>query len=211
MLTVTVNLNAAGAMHGIAAVMQCMEHPTEINRNMAGAVETMVRDHLLGLNSRSPHTSFYARAARSTEVSADDSGAMVRVTHRGIALRYYGGHVVPITPGVKNLALPTEHVPVLGGEERARPMEMGILAYIPKRDGGPTTGYFVEGEGITGKRSHKERIVPKKGGHLLFVLRSWTDHDEDQSVLPAILEMQQAATAAAAAVIEVRSAHQGPA
>ena len=209
MLSITVNLNAAGALHGIAAVALCMQHPKVLHENMAGAVEAQVQDHLMGLNSRSPHTSFYARAARSTEVEADDAGAMLRVTHRGIALRLFGGHVVPVTPGIKNLALPTEHVPVIGGEERAHPREMGILAFIPKRGDDATTGFFVEGEEITGKRSGKKRIVPKPGGNLLYVLRRYTDHDPDASVLPTLVAMQQTAADAAAAVIGTYAAQEG--
>ena len=95
---------------------------------------------------------------------------------------------------------------VIGGERRQKPSEAGILAFIPKR-GGPnvTTGYLVEGEEKTitrGKGKGGKRIVPKPGGKMMFVLRGWTDHKADESVLPTIVDMQTAAEQAAEAVIE---------
>jgi hypothetical protein len=206
MIGLEIDIDAIAAQRGISDLIGLLDDRTELHQEMAQGVEALVTAHLLALNSRSPNTSFYGRAARSTAVEADGEGATVSVTHRGIALRYFGGRVVPVTPGITNLALPTEHVPVIGGERRQKPSEAGILAFIPNR-GGPsvTTGYLVEGEEKTitrGKRKGGKRIVPKPGGNMMFVLRGWTDHAADESVLPTIVEMQAAAARAAEAVIE---------
>ena len=201
MLRVDVNIQAD--LPGVDAILRSLESRTELNQAMAEGVDLKVRTHLLDLNSRSPHTNFYARAAASTQVKADDAASTVTITHMGLALRYYGGHVVPVKPGITNLALPTANVPVLGGEERARPDEMGILAFIPNRgtmDEG-TTGVFVAGKMITnvqGKNKGRQRVVPvSPDSGILFVLRKWTDHNADESVLPSIMDMQAAASDAA--------------
>jgi hypothetical protein len=58
------------------------------------------------------------------------------------------------------------------------------------------SGYLVEGEEVTikrGKRKGQTRTAPKPGGKLLYTLRAWTDHQADESVLPSIIELQQAA------------------
>lgn len=213
MIQLQVNIEAEAVQRGIADVMACLQDRTELHENMAQAVESEVTAHLLVLNSRSPHSSFYGRAARSTQVEADENGALVSVTHIGLPLRYYGGHVVPVTPGVKNLSLPTDNVP-MQGERRQGPREAGILAFIPARSGNAgTTGYFVEGveQLITnGKNKGKQRIVRKEGGKMMFVLRKWTDHTADESVLPTIAKMQEAAREAGLAVLEARG-NGGPA
>jgi hypothetical protein len=200
MLKIQVKLEDEGARASLAMLTDVLEHRISLHENMAGAVEASVRDHLRGLNPRSPNTSFYARAARSTAVTADGYGAQVSITHRGMALRYHGGRV---RMKDKHLALPTANVPLVGGEERARPREMGVLAFLNRKasaDAG-TRGYLVEGVETTGKRSGKKRIVPKPGGKLLYVLRKWTDHEADPGVLPAVPELHRAARDAATAFL----------
>lgn len=193
---ITVDFQADGVLSTLAGYQAAFRNKAQLHREMAQGVEAKVSDHLLALNSRSPNTSFYGRAARSTEVTADDRQGLVSITHRGLALRYYGGRVLPVN--VKNLAIPSDEVPLAGNEGRKGPREMGVLAYIPKRglDVSATTGYLVEGEEVTikrGKRKGQTRIAPKPGGELLYTLRAWTDHDADESVLPSLVAMQQAA------------------
>lgn len=197
MLEVKVNFDDAGAQAVLAKVQALPAARQELHAAMAVAVEEQVRGHLLNLNSRSPNTGYYGKAARSVESSATAGSGTVTIPHRGMALRFYGGRVNPVT--LRNLALPTANVPVRGGE-RMRPGEMKDLAFIPKR-GGPdvTTGYLVEGEPkviLRGKRKGQTRIKPKKGGKLMFVLRGWTDHPADTGVIPGTPELATAAQAA---------------
>lgn len=202
---ITVDFQADAMLSGIASYQAAFRDKAQLHREMAQGVEAAVSDHLLGLNSRSPNTSFYGRAARSTQVTADDGQGLVSITHRGLALRYYGGRVLPVN--VKNLAIPSEDVPLAGNEGRKGPREMGVLAYIPARglDVSATTGYLVEGEEVTikrGKNKGGKRIAPKAGGKLLYTLRAWTDHNADESVLPATAVLLDSARNAAVDYIE---------
>jgi hypothetical protein len=202
---VTVDFQADEVVRGLASYQACMKDKTPLHLAMAQGVETSVRDHLRGLNSRSPDSGFYGKAAYNTQVTAEENQGLVRVDHVGLALRFYGGRVLP--KSVKNLAIPTDDVPRIGSEGRKPPRDMGVLAYLPKRgmDVSATTGYLVEGEEVPitrGKNKGGKRIVPKKGGKLLYTLRAWTDHNADESVLPSLIKLQQAAKDAGEFYIE---------
>jgi hypothetical protein len=196
MLTLEINLNDAGAKSGIAAILAALEQPEKLHKAMAAQVEDGVRTHLQQLNARSPNTNFYAQAAASVEHTSAAAGAVVRVPHRGMALRFHGGTV---TAGAsissftgqttKSLAVPTDDVPVRDGR-RLAPREAGILAFIPNRGGDiHTSGFLVEGvekEITRGKNKGQKRAVPKEGGALLYILRRLTLHDDDPTVLPGL-------------------------
>lgn len=212
MLEVKVNLDDAGAKAVLAQINGIPAARQELHAAMAVAVEENVRGHLLGLDSRSPNTGYYGKAARSVESTADAGSGTVTIPHRGMALRFYGGRVNPVT--VRNLALPTANVPIRGGE-RKRPGEMKDLAWIPKR-GGPdvTTGFLVEGETkliLRGPRKGQQRIAPKKGGKLMFVLRGWTDHAPDTGVIPDIPALSAAAQSGAEDYLAAALREGGPA
>jgi hypothetical protein len=195
MLTLNVNIDDAAARAGIAAVIRACEERAALHEVIAEAVKEQAVDHLTVLNSRSPNTSFYSRAAQSAETEVTGDGATIRFTHRGLALRYFGGRVLP--KNVENLAIPTSAVPLAGQEGRKGPREAGILAWIPNRKGTPgTTGYLVEGIEIN-KKKGGTRIIRKPGGQLMYVLRSWTDHNKDESVLPSIASFTSTAVKAA--------------
>lgn len=211
---ITLDFQEHGLISMLAGYETALRNKAQLHREMAQGVEAKVSDHLLALNSRSPNTSFYGRAARSTQVTADDGQGVVSITHRGLALRYYGGRVLP--QNVKNLAIPSDEVPLAGNEGRKGPREMGLLAYIPKRGLGvsATTGYLVEGEEVViqrGKRKGQTRTAPKKGGKLLYTLAAWTDHNADESVLPATAVLLESATDAAYDYIESISGEGGEA
>ena len=74
-----------------------------------------------------------------------------------------------------------------------RPSQAGILAFIPSSKGGAV---LIEGVEKTG-RGGKKRIVPKPGGHILYILKKSTLHKPDATVLPGISEMTAAAREAA--------------
>lgn len=190
MLKVEVNFSDEGLQAALASLAGDLQGMAEIHQAMAQGVEETTRSHLLGLNSRSPNTGFYAKAARSVESSWDSAAGTVRVPHRGAALRYSGGRV---NMKDKLLALPTDKVPVRG-DERMRPGEFADLAFIPNRKGGVsvTRGFLVEGQ----MNKKGTRLVPKKGGALMFVLRAWTDHDPDPTVIPDDATLTLSATEA---------------
>lgn len=71
MLPIEVNVNDAAASAGISSLLESMGDKTAMHEEMAQGVEAEVSDHLLGLNTRSPNTSFHGHAARSSAVEAD--------------------------------------------------------------------------------------------------------------------------------------------
>lgn len=203
MILIEVNIQDIGVSEGISAVIRTCQDKTALHEAMAAGVEQRVSEHLLAKNSLSPNSGFYASASKSTEVQADSAGAMVMITKRGMALRYYGGRVLPgktissfTGKRTTTLAIPSENVPMAGKEGRKGPREMGILAFIPSKKSG-TVGVLVEGEMKNRVRKPGQRVVPKDGGKLMYVLRSWTDHKEDKSLLPTIASLLTAATDAA--------------
>lgn len=182
MMQIRVTLSDDGLRARLATISHSLEDAEGLNSSMARGVETLVRDHLAELGkSRSPNTNYYGKASRSVESETTPEMGLVRVPHRGVALRYYGGRVTPVER--KNLALPTEHVPIRG-EERLRPGEMQNLVFIPNTNAVTmTSGYLVEGVEKAGKDG-RVRLVPKPGGRLMYVLRKQTDHKPDPTVLP---------------------------
>lgn len=194
MLEVLVNITDSGAMAALERLRGDMEAKAELHEAMAQGTGELVRTHLQGLNSRSPNTQWWAKAADSVESSWDAERGMVRITRAGAALRYYGGRVEMKD---RFLALPTADVPVRGGE-RMRPGEMADLAFLPAKKGaaGGTRGYLLEGMQVP-KKDGGTRTVPKPDGKLFFTLREFTDHPEDPSVLPELAELQAAAGNAA--------------
>lgn len=204
MIQLKINITDHGVARKLEGFQQALADKEGLHAAMATGLEISVMDHLLGINSRSPNSNYYAKAARSVEVEADASHGLVRVTRTGMALHYHGGQVLPgqsissfTGRPTTSLAIPTDDVPRQGLEnEPAAPREMGILAFIPAHNRPGSVGYLVEGEEkeITrGKNKGGRRIVSKKGGKMLFVLRSWTDHEPDTSVLPSLVAMRAAA------------------
>lgn len=223
MLSLKVNFDDAAAKGGIAALKALAENRRGLHGVLATAVADGVADHLTALNSRSPNTNFYGNAASSVEHEATDAGAEVRVPHPGTALRYYGGTV---TPGATissftgkpttSLAIPTDQVPVVD-RRRLSPREVGVLAFIPNRGKGSegTKGYLVEGEQVInkqGKNKGATRIKAIKrddGGRLMFILREFTTHEQDLSVMPSITELLARAVEAGEGYLESFSFDEG--
>ena len=195
MLKLEIKFDDAGASAALTRLSGVLSSRQDLHQAMAAGLEDAVRSHLTDLGkSRSPNTGYFGKAARSVQSSSTPTVGTTTIPHRGMALLYYGGRVVPTT--MKNLALPTENVPIRGGE-RMRPGEMKDLAYLPaKKSAKPgTTGYLVEGM-ASSRPGGKSRLVPKPDGRLMFVLRSYTDHKEDSTVLPGQQIMRQSAKSA---------------
>ena len=191
MLRVEVKLDADGVTE---ALLQASDLPlADIHTAMAQAVETEVKEYLTSINARSPNTNYFGRAARTVVGSADDTQALIRIPHRGMALRYHGGDVragrttsSKTGQPTKNLAIPTDDVPLNSGRDaRKPPRDMGLLAYIPNK--GKPAGLLVQGEAKTitrGPRKGGTRIVATPGGPVLYVLTPSTHHKPDPTVLP---------------------------
>lgn len=194
MLQVEVKFDEAGARAMLERIRGKVSRRKELHQAMATGLEDEVRSYLGALGkTRSPNTGYFGKASRTVESTADGDRGTVRIPHRGMALRYYGGRV---TMKDRYLTLPTKHVPIRGNE-RLRAGEMKDLAYLPpgKKAAAGTAGYLVEGMPKTGPNG-KTRIVPKPDGKLMFVLREFTDHQKDETVIPPHQKMLLAATAA---------------
>lgn len=195
MVTLDVKFDDAGTQALLVSLQSRLDRRIHLHNAMAVAVEESVRAHLIEKSAaKSPNTGFYGKASRSVESHATDTAGTVTIPHRGMALRYYGGRVN--WDGKIHLALPTKAVPIRG-DERLSPREIPNLAYLPaKKSAAPgTTGYLVEG---MEKKSAggKSRMVPKPDGKLMYVLREFTIHLPDPTVLPIESEMAAAAAAA---------------
>lgn len=203
MISLTVNIENAvsGALEKYREVL---EDKAMLHDAIRSAAEDMVKAHLLALNSRSPNTDYYAEAARGVNSMATADAATIIIQKQGIGLRRWGGTVTPgrntsskTGQATKAISLPTKHVPITN-KNRARPKDM-LLAYIPNRKGGDTSGYLVEGEQRTakkGKRKGQYITVPKPSGRMMYVLRKRTTHAADQAVLPSDDELQAVAVQA---------------
>lgn len=203
MISITVNIEniVSGTLEKLGDALKDKEMLHDAIRAEAEAV---VKAHLLALNTRSPHTGYYAKAAAGVNSRADAAAATIIIQAAGIGLRRYGGTV---TAGkntsshtgqpTKAIALPTKHVPIIN-QNRARPADM-LLAYIPNRKGGDTSGYLVEGEERLvkkGKRKGQYITVPKPSGKMMYVLRKRTTHSANPAVLPTDDELQAVAAQA---------------
>ncbi len=204
MITLTVNIEnlVSGALEKFSDVLadKAMLHDA-----IRAEAETMVKKHLAALNNRSPNTGYYAKAAAGVNSTADDAAATIIIQAAGIGLRRFGGEV---TPGrnissqtgqpTKSISLPTKHVPIVN-QNRQRPKDFPLLAFVLNRKGGDTTGYLVEGEQKLAKRGEskgKYITVAKKGGKMLFVLRKRTSHKANPAVLPSDDELRAVAVQA---------------
>lgn len=210
MLKLNIKIEDAGALASVRAITAGLEDRAGLHSSMAMAVETDVKSHLqANYVPRNKRGDFWKRVHDSVEVHSDEQGGSVALVETGIALRYHGGEVYPgknkVASGprigqlTRALAVPSDHVPVVGGRQQT-PAHMGILAFLRAATAGDTVGYLVEGEErqITrGKNKGKMRIVPKTGGSLLYTLRSVTRHAADKNILPNDEALLNAATSAA--------------
>lgn len=204
MITITVNIDpiVTSVMEKFRAVLADKEM---IHSAIRQDAEELVKGHLEALNSRSPNTGYYAKASAGVNSRADAQSATIIIQAAGIGLRRWGGVVKPgrnisskTGQPTKAIAVPTSYVPITN-QNRARPIDMPMLAFVPNRKGGDTTGYLIEGERKLrkeGKNKGKYVTVPKQGGRMMYVLRKRTTHAADASVLPTDAELQAVAVQA---------------
>lgn len=192
-----VDFEGERALKVLADLRERVSALDELHDAMGVGVADLVRTHI-ATKKKSPNTGWWSRVADSVTHTATAEGATVSVPERGAALRYYGGTVRRKTGGPL-LTIPTKSVPVQNGTRLAA-RDMGLLAFLPSRRGNGTKGFLVEGEAYTrtrGKNKGKPGVRQKKGGRLFYVLREFTEHRADASVLPKDEEIARAARDAA--------------
>lgn len=204
-LEINIDLNELSHIEGIADALEDTETLHMVAAQGGGEEQkSHLRDKYVPRNKRG---NFWERVHDSVEISADEDSGTIAMTELGIRLRYHGGEV---RPGVnkaaagpnkgnttKALAVPSDAVPVSNGRQLS-PAFMGPLAFLFGKRGSESVGYLVEGEEKTitrGKNKGKKRIVPKKGGDLMYTLRSITRHKADTGIIPED-EISSAAVAA---------------
>jgi hypothetical protein len=210
MTTITVNVQdlVRGTLKKYSAVLN---DPALLHDAIRVEAEATVKRHLEALKGRSPNTGYYAKAAAGVNSRADATAATVIIQAAGIGLRHFGGEVKPgrtisskTGKPTKAVAVPTKYVPIVN-QQRSLPKDMPLLAFVPNRKGGDTTGYLVEGEqrlAKKGKSKGKYITVAKKDGKMMFVLRKRTTHEADPSVLPGDEELQDVAMQAIIDLLE---------
>lgn len=143
----------------------------------AESIRDDVQRHLMAL----PGESYYKQAAESVQAKPTESGAVVGVYQRGMALRYYGSSGLP------------------GGVVRSK--KVGGLLAIPAHKALSGT-YPSELPGLIFRRVKKDwphlrgLLVKKDTGALMYRLVDETKHQADPSILPSDERMQQAGMAA---------------
>lgn len=189
-----------------------------LHDSMAMGVEHALRSHLesagyVGRVNRlgGQTTGFWKQASNSVSSVAGESEATVSMPHRGAALRYFGGPVVPLPPK-KALSVPV-HPSGHGVYARQYP---GTLAFIPAgRAFGPMrsptaerddfVGFLVRGEEYVrtrGPNKGQPGVRPLPGGETIYILMLKTHHKPDPNVLPSQGAMRQAAADAGEAYLE---------
>jgi hypothetical protein len=113
------------ATPGLKSLRRHMHSPA-LRSVMARAGVNHVKDHLTHLDRRrgnalgGKRTHFYAAAARSTNFRLQGKGFIISINHVGIAQRYFGGTIRPVTK--KRLAIPAQ-----ARAHGRRPREFGNL------------------------------------------------------------------------------------
>ena len=208
MLELEVNIDLSG-MSRIDALVEALEDKETLHLVAAQSGAEVLKEHLRAKYvPRNKRGNFWERVHDSTEVSADSESGTITMSELGIRLRYYGGDVYPgknksqAGPNkgnpTKALAVPSDAVPVQNGNQIS-PAFAGRLAFLMNRKGGDTIGYLVEGEERTRTRDTKKGkkgskyTAPKKGGDLMYTLRSITRHKPDPNIIPSDEVMATAA------------------
>lgn len=210
-LTLQVDLSGGGAA-ALARLSGVLLDGRGLHAAMAFGVEASIRSHLdtAGYTGRvnalgGKSTGFWKAASNSVASVAAENEAIVSIAHRGVALRYYGGTVVPKTK--KALSIPV-HPSAHGVYARQYPGKLAFIpagrAFGPVRRGasrGDFVGFLVRGEDKTitrGPNKGRTRTAPVTGGETIYILMTKTTHAPDPNILPKPETMQAAAADAAA-------------
>lgn len=146
------------------------------------AVAGFLRDYLFNLDGERANklggvrTHFYGDAARSVQNPQVSQGtASVSINHLGLAQRFFGGAIRPVTS--KLLAIPAR------AETHGKtPGEFNDLSFMPTRRGGALV-QALQVQIIRGKRKGEWRDETV-GGLVMYWLVPEVNQDADPSVLP---------------------------
>lgn len=190
-MQITVTDEATPALRGYLARLRGAAAREELHRTMAFGVERVVRRHLrtnyatkrnaLGGTS----TGFWKKAIESTVVSADGVAGTMTIQERGVALRYFGGTVVPTRRNYLTIPAAAE-----AHGKRAKEVSGGYAKqeWLFNRAGKP----FAIAEKVKVDKQGRQT-----GGRVLFWLTKSTTHRPDKNVLPTEGAMVRAAAKAA--------------
>lgn len=160
-------------------------------------VRDLVASHFRKLGGRK----YWYEAAKHTRVVKNTEGTEIHVQHAGVALRRYGGVVLPgqnqSTHSGNNTKLLS--IPANEATRYKRPFESGLLSFMPIKGKRHLKGLLMEAEEKTATQKYKDKpagrvmVVPKKDGRIMFTLVDRTEHKPDPSVLPTTEEMTHTA------------------
>lgn len=89
------------ALPRVSAVIASLQNAAQLHANMAMGIEYTVLRHIRTKLVSTPNklgaqsTGFWQKAANSVVARSTAQEAVVEITHRGVALQYYGGTVTP--------------------------------------------------------------------------------------------------------------------
>jgi hypothetical protein len=189
------------------------------------AVGTLLRDHLVALNSDRHRygRNYYAQAARSVHVQAVDTGAAVSITQVGFRQRLLGGRITAGSNGSGKifLTIPAPGVPDAFSETASEHNDLTLGRRV-----NPKTGHLqwclirnASTPISIRHRRQKDGTMKTKilagdvqGGEVVFWLVHSVNQKADPSVLPSDDKISAAATAAITAelaTLALRSALKG--
>lgn len=197
-ITVDVSNPANGALDELRKAVS----PEVTNAAIGGAARRVVQDHLRTLDEARPNalggkrTHYYAQAARSVTYESSGDTVTVGIHHTGIAQRYFGGEIKPVTAKVLT-------IPAIAEAHGHRAGEFDFLSLVwPK---GKSVGALVERDRtevrITKDRRKGKsglRVIKKHqlGGRVFFWLVAKAVQAPDPGVLPSQSLISDTATSA---------------
>jgi len=186
-----ITLNLQSAIAAAKERLRSALESQEFFRAMAQGVARLIRGHLALLDATRKNalggkrTHFYAAAAKSLYVEAEEGGSAVTIPAVGFRQRYEGGPILPVVS--KWLTIPATAEAYGRRAREFDDIEFAIIggkpALVRKEDQGSVD--FISG-----------KVIPKakrKKAAVLFWLRKSVFQQADPTVMPSDLEMEAAA------------------
>lgn len=167
------------------------------NNEVGKAVAQKFKSHLYEFNETHPNqlggkrTNFYKQAADSITIEAKDGGVDVVIRHTGLNQRIYGGTIVPVRS--KYLTIPM----VPEAYNRSARSFNNLKVKVVRIGGVLKAVALVEVDNypiFPGRKSRKDGSISrgaKRGGRVIYSLRSSVTQKGDPSVVPSEQEIQE--------------------